>query len=518
MIQNIMKDMQPQPQPQARGSYRRRAQSSDIRGIIISPTRELAEQIATEALKVSRGTGIVVQTAVGGTQRREKLRAIQREGCHLLIGTPGRLKDILSDPTTGVTAPRLSSFVLDEADRLLDDGFAPDIMEIQTLLPNRDEVDRQTLMFSATVPREVMAMVRKTMKRDFRFLKTVQEDEVPTHFRVPQKGIVLPGLENALPAVLEMAQTQWAQRSEDRNQRPFKAIVYFNSTCEVKLAFDAFMHLRRQRKMGGMAIYDIHSRLTQAARTRNADGFRQARSGILLSSDVTARGMDFPEVTHVIQVGVPRDTPTYIHRLGRTGRAGKEGEGWIMFHEGEMRTFRNKLGELPIEMDETSLPTSRVDLTDDQAEHPAAISEILAQMQDAMENSPASSKEEAYKSQFGSLLPSFYNKSAAVDAMNKLAVHGYGLSNPPHMSPMLLEKMGLNRSRGVRSSDRSMGGRGRAMDRPPMRGGMDRPRFVEHSRGRRDDGNSWNNRRGGGEFRERSGGRNRDSWGGRGRY
>lgn len=518
MIQNIMKDMQSQSQQsQPRRSYGRRAQPSDIRAIVISPTRELAEQIATEALKVSRGTGIVVQTAVGGTQRREKLRAIQREGCHLLIGTPGRLKDILSDPTTGVTAPRLSSFVLDEADRLLDDGFAPDIQEIQTLLPNRNDVDRQTLMFSATVPKEVMAMVRKTMKRDFRFLKTVREDEVPTHFRVPQKGIVLPGLENALPAVLEMAQTQWAQRSEDRSQRPFKAIVYFNSTCEVKLAFDAFMHLRRQRKMGGMAIYDIHSRLTQAARTRNADGFRQARSGILLSSDVTARGMDFPEVTHVIQVGVPRDTPTYIHRLGRTGRAGKEGEGLIMFHEGEMRTFRNRLGELPIEMDEISLRTSRVDLTDDQAEHEPAVSEILTQLQDAMENTSASVKEEAYKSQFGSLLPSFYNKSAAVDAMNKLAVYGYGLPSPPHMSPMLLEKMGLNRTRGVRSMDRSMG-RGRAIDRSPMRGGMGRPRFIEHGRGRRDDGDSWNDRRRGGEYRERSGGRNRDSWGGRGRY
>lgn len=511
VIQNIMKDLK--SQPQSKSSYRRRPSSKDIRAIVISPTRELAEQIATEALKVSRGTGIVVQTAVGGTQRREKLRAIQREGCHLLIGTPGRLKDILSDPTTGVSAPRLSSFVLDEADRLLDEGFAPDIMEIQTFLPNRKEVDRQTLMFSATVPKEVMGMVRKTMKRDFRFVKTVREDEVPTHFRVPQKAIVLPGLENALPAVLEMSQNQWDQWTKDRSQRPFKAIIYFNSTAEVKLAFEAFMYLRRQRKMGGLGVFDIHSRLTQAARTRNADSFRKTSTGILLSSDVTARGMDFPEVTHVIQVGVPRDTPTYIHRLGRTGRANKEGEGLIMFHEDEMRTFKNKLGELPIQMDETSLPTSRADLTDDKAEHEPAVSNILTQLQEAMENTSYHVKEEAYKSQFGTLLASFYNKSAALDAINKLAVHGYGLLSPPPMSPFLLEKMGLNKARGARE------GRSNPMRRalPGMPGRNSRPRFVAHSQGspeRRDDGGSWNDRRRGvyhGEYRERRS-RNRESW------
>lgn len=107
VMQNILKDLE------STGS-KRRPTARDTRALIISPTRELAEQIAVEAEKVARGTGIVVQTAVGGTQKREKLRNIQRQGCHLLVGTPGRLKDILSDKFTGIEVPQLTTFVLDE--------------------------------------------------------------------------------------------------------------------------------------------------------------------------------------------------------------------------------------------------------------------------------------------------------------------------------------------------------------------------------------------------------------------
>src|SRR5699024_10117466 len=141
-----------------------RTSASDIRAIIISPTRELAEQIAAEARKVAGSTGVIVQTAVGGTRKREGLRAIQERGCHILVGTPGRLHDIFSDPYSGVSAPKLSALVLDEADRLLDIGFYPVIQDIQSLLPNRNEVDRQTLMFSATLPQGVLSMVKDTMK------------------------------------------------------------------------------------------------------------------------------------------------------------------------------------------------------------------------------------------------------------------------------------------------------------------------------------------------------------------
>lgn len=458
VIQNIMQNMGEKPSV----TKRRSVSAQDIRGIIISPTRELAEQIAVEAEKVARGTGVIVQTAVGGTQKREKLIKLRREGCHLLIGTPGRLKDILSDPDIGVSAPRLSSFVLDEADRLLDEGFAPDIMDISKLLPDRNEVDRQTLLFSATVPREVMSMVRRIMKPDFRFVKTVREDEVPTHFRVPQKAVVLNGLENSLPAVFEIAKNYCDQLKDGSTQRPFKAIVYFNSTSEVRLATDLFYQMRRDARrnrqsnspLSNVGVFELHSRLSQGTRTRNADYFRAAQSGILMSSDVSARGMDFPEVTHVIQCCPPRDTATYIHRLGRTGRANKSGEGWILLHPLEMRYFNSRLGDLPIEKDNTSLQTAKVDLTVEEPECDEATSGIVREMGDAMAEVPEESKQDAFKSQFGTLKSSISRPEDMVEALNKLAVHGYSLPAPPRLSAGMIGQLGLDRVRGVRSNNR----------------------------------------------------------------
>jgi superfamily II DNA/RNA helicase len=166
-IQNILRA---NPELAHRQRYSR-ARPSDIRAIIISPTRELAEQIAVEADKLCYATDLRVQVAVGGSNKRMMLNKMQREGCHLLVATPGRLNDLLTDPYSGVRADKTTTLVLDEADRLLDDGFSTEIEAIIDLLPNRDHVDRQTLLFSATMPREVMHLVRRTLKPNFHFFK-----------------------------------------------------------------------------------------------------------------------------------------------------------------------------------------------------------------------------------------------------------------------------------------------------------------------------------------------------------
>lgn len=469
VMQNILKDLE------STGS-KRRPTARDTRALIISPTRELAEQIAVEAEKVARGTGIVVQTAVGGTQKREKLRNIQRQGCHLLVGTPGRLKDILSDKFTGIEVPQLTTFVLDEADRLLDEGFAPEIEEISDFLPDRTKVDRQTLMFSATVPREVMSMVRRNMKPSFRIVKTVREDEVPTHLKVPQKAVLLNGLENSLPAVYEIAKNAVQSQPE----QPFKAIVYFNSNCEVSLAYESFFQLRKllryhrsENPLDRMDFSELNSRLTQGRRTYNANKFRQMKSGILFSSDVTARGMDFPNVTHVIQVGVPRDTPSYIHRLGRTGRANKSGEGWLLLHQLEMNTYRSKLGNLPIERADQALKTANIDMTAEGIQEDPETPEVIRIMRQGMTQVPNTMKLDAYKSQLGSAAASFSSKQGMLEALSDLSVHGYGLETPPELSPLLLSKLGLDKPRGMGSGrPRSFGDRG--FDRSSRRqGGRD---------------------------------------------
>jgi ATP-dependent RNA helicase MSS116 len=252
----------------------------------------LAEQIAVEAQKIASGTGLIIQTAVGGTMKKAMLMKTQREGCHVLVATPGRLFDILSDPYSGIKAPNLNALVMDEADRLLDDGFTREIDEIRKFLPDPEVVERQNLMFSATVPRDVVELVRKTLRPGFHFAKCVDEDEEPTHQRVPQKYVNLAGFENIMPSLYELALREH-QASERGDARPFKAIMYFNSTAEVTLAASVFYKLsggfKRNTPLSGLRAFEIHSKLSQAQRTRAADDFRHAKSGLLFSSDVTAR-------------------------------------------------------------------------------------------------------------------------------------------------------------------------------------------------------------------------------------
>lgn len=424
---------------------RRGASASDIGAIIISPTRELAEQIATEAKRLAGGSGIQVQTAVGGTQKSLHLKLMRQYGCHLLVGTPGRLLDLLSDNYSGVKAPKLGTFILDEADRLLDEGFSDAILEIQEHLPDPKEVDRQTLLFSATVPQDVMFMVNQIMKPDYKYIKTVRDDEVPTHLSVPQRVVSLRGFENTLPAILQLVKNYLEQDHE----RPFKAIVYFNSTKEVELAYEVFRGLlnepgalRSGHPLGRMSLYELHSRLTQARRSHYAAKFRADRSAILFSSDVTARGMDFPEVTHVIQAGIARDRPSYIHRLGRTGRANKSGEGWTFIHNQESKVFNERLHSLPIESDR-SLDTAFVDMSDEMADVSPEAKETLAQVKDSMENVSESLKADAYRAQMGSLVGTFGNTSAMIENMRHMAKHGYHLSRIPE-TPDFIRRAGAS--------------------------------------------------------------------------
>lgn len=447
---------------------RERTSPSDIRAIIISPTRELAEQITVEAKKLVKYTGVVVQTAVGGSSKQYMLRQLQRDGCHLLVGTPGRLNDLLSDEYSGVSAPKLSALVLDEADRLLDQGFSKEISDIQRLLPDRREVDRQTLLFSATVPKEVMRVVRETMKPNFTFVRTVQEGEQATHEKVPQKIVVTQGFQNNLPTLLELCKREIARSAQgEPGTKPFKALVYFNTTMEVVCASELFRNLRTPGDSGQFGrgpleparILEIHSRLTQSGRTSAANAFRAAQSAILFSSDVTARGMDFPDVTHVIQVGLPGDADTYVHRIGRTGRGEKTGEGWLIVSPLEVREARHRLGDMPLDADRT-LQTATVDMTQG-AQLPEPIAETLKQIGDASRMVPKGDQARLYMANIG-----YYqwigNKQKMIDALNAQFKYGWGWETPPRVPPMLVQKMGMSRVEGINigREDNPLAGRG----------------------------------------------------------
>ncbi|KAK2038186.1 DEAD/DEAH box helicase [Colletotrichum somersetense] len=424
-------------------SARRSANAADVRGIIVSPTRELAEQIAIEAEKLCTNTGLVVQRAVGGTRKREMLMKTRREGCHLLVGTPGRLNDLLSDPESGIRAPNLAAIVLDEADRMLDVGFEQELKDIVRQLPDPHTSQRQTLLFSATIPKNVISLAREWVRADnFDFVQTVSGNEVLTHEKVPQHVVKCRGWGNVLPTLYELVQKEVEKRRNNPELMPFKALVFLPTSGMVDLAADVDQRMRfnRDRIMG----WRIHARLTQAQRTNASDRFREAKSGILFSTDVTARGLDFPNVTHVIQVGCPSNREQYIHRLGRTGRANKEGEGWLIITESETGPARTELAGLPIKPN-TDLEAARFDFTSQEqpSELTAKVTEITSQLREQVLRA-------GYLSLFGQKMGDMQGKA---DELREWFVHGMKMDDTPAFSASVVAKSGLRNIRGLNISN-----------------------------------------------------------------
>ena len=497
-------------------SASRRARSDDIRGIILSPTRELAEQIAKEAKDLVRHTGLVVQSAVGGTQKSAMLRATQRQGCHLLVATPGRLLDLLQDDRSGIDAPNLSALVLDEADRMLDVGFERELQDILKYLPSRAERTRQTLLVSATIPDNVIRLARSMVRADdFEFVQTIAENEALTHEKIPQHVVPLTSWANVYPSLFELIDKEVAQRTEDPNAMPFKAIVYLNTTALTQLSGELGF-LRRSDGLLKIPTFAIQSQLTQMQRTKASERFRNARTGILFSSDVTARGMDFPNVTHVIQIDAPRDRESYIHRLGRTGRQNKDGEGWLFLPPQSVGTARRMLKGLPLQLNETleSFNAKKNDFEE---------SKYHTSLSDAHAGVPNDLLSTMYKSIVGSFVGN--KKNELVDDLNDWATLGWRWDQPPQVSRMWAQKMGMGRANlnfGDRRGDQSSSSRfddddGKDFDRPSSRNssGSSGDPFKDMSRFVRRDDRQY----GGRDNRDNRGRRNsgRRDFGGRGR-
>lgn len=404
-------------------------------------------------------TDIIVQVAVGGNSKRLMLSKVQREGCHILVATPGRLNDLLTDEFSRVRAPGLTTLILDEADRLLDDGFSRDIEAIIDLLPDRNEVDRQTLLFSATMPKEVMHLVRSTLKPGFSFVQTVKPGDVATHEKVPQKVAITAGVENFVPCLIELVKREQAKYAEQASTGepvlPFKAIVYLQATANVELTYQIFENLRdpaggqfARHLLAPTEILQIHGQLSQAQRTNVADRFRRSKSAILFSTDVTARGMDFPNVSHVVQFGLPSNREQYIHRIGRTGRADKGGEAWLIIQNAEASNARRMLTKLPIVADK-SLEAAVVDMSKD-AQLPASLAATLTQAGEAAKSVSRSVKNSAYNS---ALSQNRMGRSY-VEVLNRWSRFGWGMETPPEVSHSMASKMGLSARDGLNIASR----------------------------------------------------------------
>ncbi|KAK9280288.1 hypothetical protein L1049_013976 [Liquidambar formosana] len=388
--------------------------------LVICPTRELASQAAAEAntlLKYHPTIG--VQVVIGGTRLTLEQKRMQANPCQILVATPGRLKDHIEN--TAGFATRLMGvkvLILDEADHLLDMGFRKDIEKIIAAVPKQ----RQTLLFSATVPEEVRQICHIALKRDHEFINTVQEGSEETHAQVRQMHLVGP-LDKHFSLLYVILKEHI---SDDVD---YKVLVFCTTAMVTKLVANLLGELN-------LNVREIHSRKPQSYRTRISDEFRKSKGLILVTSDVSARGVDYPDVTLVIQVGLPADREQYIHRLGRTGRKGKEGQGILLLAPWE-EFFLSSIKDLPL----TKAPVPSVD-PDTRKKVERALSQV------EMKN-----KESAYQAWLG-----YYNsnknvgrdKTRLVELANEFS-RSMGLDNPPAIPRLILGKMGLKNVPGLRS-------------------------------------------------------------------
>ena len=277
--------------------------------LILSPTRELAQQTAREAEWLSRYLDISVATLVGGLDMAAQIRTL-REGAVIVVGTPGRTLDHVNRGT--LKTDGIHSVILDEGDHMLDMGFRDELEGILDKLPNRE----RTWLFSATMPREVRDLSKKYLTSPVS-LSLVEdgeqhEDIVHRAYLVPSRH-KMEGLVNIL---------LW--------ERPKRGLIFCHTRLET-------MQVAQRLTSEGFNAGSLHGEMTQRERNAVLSSFKNGHLPLLVATNVAARGLDVDAVTHVIQIGLPDDRDTFIHRSGRTGRAGHEGTNILLLspQEGE---------------------------------------------------------------------------------------------------------------------------------------------------------------------------------------
>jgi ATP-dependent RNA helicase RhlE len=315
------------PMLQKLASEPRRPNKGCPRALILAPTRELAAQIGDSLKTYGQFLNLSHTVIFGGVNQFRQVNALKR-GVDVLVATPGRLLDLMQQGH--IHLHKVEIFVLDEVDRMLDMGFIPDIKRVLGKLP----AERQTLFFSATMPLK-MEELAHTMVTD------------------PVRVAIAPGkptLESIKQQVLFVGQPdKSALLVSLLNDLPTGKVLIFT---QMKHAANK---VAKTMADAGIASTAIHGNKSQAARTRALDGFKRGRFQVLVATDVAARGLDVDDITHVINYDLPMEAETYVHRIGRTARAGMDGNA-ISFCSAEdralLRDIERLLGQsVPAEME-----------------------------------------------------------------------------------------------------------------------------------------------------------------------
>ena len=277
-----------------------RARARMPRTLILEPTRELAAQVAEQFEKYGKNHRLTMALLIGGVSFEDQNRVLDR-GADVLIATPGRMLDQFERGRILLTG--VDILVIDEADRMLDMGFIPDIERICSLLPPR----RQTLFFSATMPPEIQKLTSRFLRDPVKIEVARQNSTAET---IDQKLVKVSGKPEEKRAAL---------RAIIRSEKDLKnAIIFCNRKRDVAT-------LARSLQRHGFSASGLHGDMDQKSRMETLDAFKTDKLQLLIASDVAARGLDIPAVSHVFNFDVPTHAEDYVHRIGRTGRAGRSG-------------------------------------------------------------------------------------------------------------------------------------------------------------------------------------------------
>src|SRR5699024_1684894 len=268
-----------------------------VQGLVVAPTRELAIQVASEINRLGRFKKVRALAVYGGQQMDRQIRAL-KDRPQIVVATPGRLLDHMRRRT--IRLDNVKVVVLDEADEMLNMGFVDDIKEILRTVPE----ERQTLLFSATMPKEIREIATTLMKQ-------------PIEIKVKAKEMTVENIDQVYMEVPERFKFDTLTNHIDMNI-PKLAIVFARTKRRVDEVTEGL-------QIRGFRAEGIHGDLTQSKRMSVLNQFKNGRIEILVATDVAARGLDISEVTHVYNFDIPQDPESYVHRIGRTGRAGRKG-------------------------------------------------------------------------------------------------------------------------------------------------------------------------------------------------
>lgn len=310
-----------------------------VQTIVLCPTRELCIQVAEEISKIATYMKIKVLPVYGGQPIGRQIRSLKK-GVHVVIGTPGRVIDHIERNTLHLEG--VSMVVLDEADEMLDMGFRDDIEKILRKVPKQ----RQTLLFSATMSKDILRLTKKYQKN-------------PKLIKISHHQITAPEIEQIYFEVRTKEKTEALSRLIDVHDIHL-ALVF----CNTKRRVD---HLVKDLRARGYFVAGIHGDMRQGQRDRVMNKYRKGKIDILVATDVAARGIDVPDVEAVFNYDVPNDNEYYVHRIGRTGRAGKTGQAFTFVAGKEIYKLRDiqrytktkiKQGKIPSLKDMDKLRTN----------------------------------------------------------------------------------------------------------------------------------------------------------------